>query len=146
ARDDDTISTLAGRLAALAGKLPTEDRAAVRQRTGGRDLTDIARNLLDSIDPDIIERDGTDAAAKKREETARLFDSAPFRKLLVDLKAQSEVVINEITTDEVVSTGFDQRQAEETADRFKQFMEENKDELLALQILYSRPFSARRLT
>ncbi len=146
ARDDDTISTLAGRLAALAGKLPAEDRAAVRQRTGGRDLTDIARNLLDSIDPDLIERDGADAAAKQREETARLFDSAPFRKLLVDLKAQSEVVINEITTDEVVSTGFDQRQAEETADRFKRFMEENKDELLALQILYSRPFSARRLT
>ena len=146
ARDDDTLSSLAGRLAALSGRLPSVDRARIRERSGGRDLEDIARSLLDAIDPDVIEQIGGDAVREAREKAARVFDSAPLRKLLIDLKAQSEVLVNEITPDAVISSGFDQRQAEETTGKFKRFMDENKDELLALQILYSRPYGARGLT
>ena len=36
--------------------------------------------------------------------------------------------------------------AREMTGRFRQFIEENKDELLALQILYSRPYGSERLT
>lgn len=147
ARDDDTLSSLAGRLAALSGKLPSVDRARIRERSGGRDLEDMARSLLDAIDPDVIEQIGGEEAARVvKEQAARVFDSAPLRKLLIDLRAQSEVLVNEITSDAVISTGFDQRQAEETTGKFKRFMDENKDELLALQILYSRPYGARGLT
>lgn len=147
ARDDDTLSSLAGRLAALAGKLPAVDRARIRERSGGQDLEVIARALLDAIDPDVIEQIGGEVAAREvKEQAARVFDSAPLRKLLIDLKAQSEVLVNEITPDAVISTGFDQRQAEETTGKFRRFMDENKDELLALQILYSRPYGARGLT
>jgi type I restriction enzyme R subunit len=147
ARDDDTLSSLAGRLAALATKLPKEDRARVHALTNGRDLEDVARTLLDAIDPDLIAQVGGEEAARGvREQAARMFDSAPFRRLLVELKAQSEVVIDEISIDAVVSTGFDVRQAEETTGKFRRFMEENRDELLALQILYARPYGARGLT
>jgi type I restriction enzyme R subunit len=36
--------------------------------------------------------------------------------------------------------------AREMTGRFQQFIEQNKDELLALQILYSRPYGSQRLT
>jgi type I restriction enzyme R subunit len=147
ARDDDTLSSLAGRLAALSGKLPSVDRVRIRERSGGRDLEDIARSLLDAIDPDVIEQIGGEIAAREaKEQAARVFDSAPLRKLLVELKAQSEVLVDEITPDIVTTTGFDHRQAEETTDKFKRFMDENKDELLALQVFYSRPYRTRDLT
>lgn len=48
ARDDDTLSSLAGRHA-LSGRLPSVDRARIRERSGSRDLEDIARSLLDAI-------------------------------------------------------------------------------------------------
>ena len=119
----------------------------MRVLTNGRDLEEVARTLLDAIDPDKLEQAGGDAAAKAmKEQAARVFDSPPLRRLLIDLKAQSEVVVNEITPDAVVSSGFDQRQAEETTGRFKRFLEEKKSELLALQILYSRPYGVRGLT
>ncbi len=42
--------------------------------------------------------------------------------------------------------GFDVERAREMTGRFRQFIEANKDELLALQILYSRPYGSQRLT
>jgi type I restriction enzyme R subunit len=56
------------------------------------------------------------------------------------------MVIDEISTDEVLGTGFDERQAEDTVARFRDFLERHKDELAALQILYARPARAERLT
>jgi type I restriction enzyme R subunit len=51
--------------------------------------------------------------------------------------------------DTAVFTGFDE-QAKEKArtivDTFKKFIEENKDELTALQIIYSKPYSRRHIT
>lgn len=54
-RRDDTISTLAARLAALDRKIDAEARAELAGFAGGRNLTEVARGLLDAIDPDAIE-------------------------------------------------------------------------------------------
>jgi type I restriction enzyme R subunit len=56
------------------------------------------------------------------------------------------VKIDTISTDEVISSGYDEAQAQSTVDRFKDFLEVNKDKLVALQIVYSRPYAQRRLT
>src|SRR3954451_8855360 len=56
------------------------------------------------------------------------------------------MVIDEINTDAVISTGFDRRRAEETVARFRDFIERNRDELAALHILYARPAGSERLT
>jgi type I restriction enzyme, R subunit len=154
-RSEDALSSLAGRLAALAGKLSSEDAARIRE-IAGRDLHEIARSLVDAIDPDIIEaqagpqRDEATVVAKvatdMKEQAARAFDDPKLRRLLKELKQQSEIVIDEISTDEVLSADYDIRRAAETTTRFKEFIEANKDELAALQVLYARPYAARRLT
>ena len=155
-RSDDALSSLAGRLSALAGKLPQDDHKRIRDMAD-KDLHAIARTLLDALDPDVIEaaarRQGTDAvegiektAMDLKERAARSFDDPKLRRLLKELKQQSEIVIDEISTDEVLSADYDLKRATETVAKFRDFLAQNKDELTALQVLYSRPYAARRLT
>ena len=154
--DPDLVSTLAGRLASLDRKLTEEDRAEVIIASGGHSLQSIASVLLDSIDNDKI-ADATpqpvtdkamDATATAMREMAlRILADAPkLRRLLIDLKSQSEIVIDEFSRDVVISTGFDENAAKAVAAKFSEFLEEHQDELAALTILYGKPHRARRLT
>jgi len=81
-----------------------------------------------------------------KEEACRPFDSPALRNLLTEIKQKTEIVIDEITTDELTYADFDFVRAREMTGRFRQFIEAHKDELLALQILYSRPYGSERLT
>ena len=45
----------------------------------------------------------------------------------------------------MVSSGYDETRARDKVNNFKRFLEEHKDTLIALQILYGRPRAARRL-
>jgi type I restriction enzyme R subunit len=157
--DPDVVSTLAARLAALDRKLNDEDRARVAAETGGRTPKDIASLLLDSLDNDLIVQAANEAGiaaptdaqidgagAKLRAEALRVFDAPKVRKLLIELKTQSELYIDEFSSDAVISTGFDENAAAEMTGRFKTFLDENQDELTALTILYGKPYASRRLT
>jgi type I restriction enzyme R subunit len=111
--------------------------------------------MLDAIDPDALakrvpkeapepeQRRARDAA---KEEAAALFDDPALRRLLKDVKAAADIRIDTISTDAVISSGWDEKKATETVDRFRRFLEERQDELTALQILYRLPYAQRRLT
>jgi len=58
----------------------------------------------------------------------------------------SDIRIDTISTDAVVSSGWDEKKAADTVERFRRFLEERRDELVALQILYRLPYAQRRLT
>ncbi len=158
-RDEDAISSLAARLAALDRRLGDEDRQRIAEATGGKTPRDLANALLDAIDPDkqaeAIAAEHGPAATQEQEnavvrqlaETAcQPFDKPTVRTLLKDIKAKMDIVIDEITTDEVISADFDLKRSEETVTSFKQFIEDNRDELTALQILYNQPLGKQRLT
>jgi type I restriction enzyme, R subunit len=151
-RDDDALSTLAGRLAALDRKIDDRDRARVANAANGLDPKTMANRLLDAIDPDVIAR----AAAERRitpaasgdalkEEACRAFDDPTLRRLLKDIKHATEIRIDTISTDAVVSSGYDEAKAQDTTGRFRRFLDEHKDTLVALQILYGRPRATSRL-
>ena len=55
ARDEETISSLAGRLARLNRQLDDGERRRIEEQAGGVELTDIVGNLLAAIDPDRID-------------------------------------------------------------------------------------------
>ncbi|MEP4380735.1 MAG: type I restriction-modification enzyme R subunit C-terminal domain-containing protein [Alphaproteobacteria bacterium] len=158
-RDDDALSSLAGRLAALDQAIDDEDRAKIRAAADGKSPADLAGSLLDAIDPDTIEKEAgarfgatpTDAQYAEVEQELKdiacaPFDDANFRNLLKEIKKKTEIVIDEITTDEVILADYDLKRAEETTTKFRDFIEANKDELLALQILYSQPYRMQQLT
>jgi type I restriction enzyme R subunit len=62
---------------------------------------------------------------------------------LIGLQARSEQVIDRISQDEVIEAGFSaaatERSRAMTRD-FRQFIEEHRDELTALQMLYNQPY------
>jgi len=151
-RDDDALSTLAARLAALDRKIDDKDRAAIAKATGGFDPKALANKLLDAIDPDMIEREAAarqvkpeTAAEALKEEACRVFDDPELRRLLKDIKRLTEIRIDTISTDAVISSGYDEARAQDTVERFRRFLTEHRDTLTALQILYARPHAARRL-
>jgi type I restriction enzyme R subunit len=52
ARDEDTVSSLAGRLARINNELDEKDQARIRQVAGGATLSEIVRGLFDAINAD----------------------------------------------------------------------------------------------
>ncbi|TKW76562.1 MAG: restriction endonuclease subunit R, partial [Bradyrhizobium icense] len=154
-RDDDAFATLAARLAALDRRIGEKDRAAIVKAAGGVDLPGLASRLLDAIDPDAlakrVSKDAPEPEQKKAREAAKdaaatLFDDPALRRLLKDVKAAADIRIDTISTDAVVSSGWDEKKATDTVDRFKRFLQERRDELAALQILYKLPYAQRHLT
>ena len=82
-------------------------------------------------------------------EACKPFDNPDVRNTLIELKRQQEQTIDTVSQDRVISSGFDQEaktRAEQRVASFKQFIEENRDELTAIQITYSRPHGQRHLT
>jgi type I restriction enzyme R subunit len=154
-RDDDAFATLAARLASLDRRIGDKDRAAIMKATGGLDLARLAGRLLDAVDPDALtDRIGHDAPESEqrkvreaaKDKAAEIFDDPALRKLLKDVKAAADIRIDTISTDAVVSSGWDEKRATDTVERFRRFLEERRDELAALQILYRLPYAQKRLT
>jgi type I restriction enzyme R subunit len=154
-RDDDAFATLAARLAALDRRIGEKDRAAIAKATGGVDLAGLAARLLDAIDPDALAmrapKDSSEPEQKKAREAAKdaaalALDDPALRRLLKDVKAAADIRIDTISTDAVVSSGWDATKAADTVERFRRFLDERRDELTALQILYRLPYAQRRLT
>lgn len=150
--DEDAVSTLAGRLASLDRKLSDDQKAQVVTATGGVTLAQLAGQLVDAIDvdrvvslsPSSVQQEAT--AERLRDEALEPFNSPGLRKLLIDLKQLSELVIDHFSPDLVISKAFDQSGAQDMVSSFQQFLEENQDELVALSILYGKPQAQSRLT
>ncbi len=162
-RDEDTLSSLAGRLAAMDREIGDKDRQEIERAASGTPMKSIINGLLDALDPDQQVEEAkrlfaTEAptAAQVKTATGTLtsaacapFDSPAFRNTLIDVKQRSEQTIDTVTGDSLLIAGFDERakaRARTIVDTFRQFIEENKDELTALQLIYGKPYGQRHLT
>lgn len=148
ASDPDTGSSLAHRLARLNAKLSPEDKVKVTTASDGASLERLAGDLVDALDEDWLEdaSDREEKAAARREAALAPFDRPALRNLLIELKQASEIVIDDISTDAVISSSFDPKAAERVLETFSRFLDTNQDELVALQILMNRPARQARLT
>jgi type I restriction enzyme, R subunit len=162
-RDADTLSSLANRLARLDCELTPRDREEIEQASGGTAIKTLIHQLLDAVDPDVqiqvaSEMFGVEAPNVEQIEQATEslvikacapFDSGELRQALNTLARRNEQVIDIVSRDELRISGFDEEakeKAQQKVQTFRQFIEENKNELTALQILYSQPYGARELT
>ncbi|MGB0722304.1 MAG: type I restriction-modification enzyme R subunit C-terminal domain-containing protein [Gammaproteobacteria bacterium] len=164
-RDEDAISSLASRLAALAHQVEPEDHARIAETSRRLTLKQMANDLLNAIDPDMIEaeainRHGTNLGGElnatpeqiqaiedeRKDAACAPFDDPALRELIKTIKKKTDIVIDEGTLDTVTVAEFDLKQAEQKTTSFREFIDTHKDELLALQILYSQPFPKRQLT
>jgi len=148
--DEETLSSLAGRLIRLEKHLDRGQLAEIRDHTGGANLTEIARGLLEAIDADkILERSSAvsipeeQAAHDLAEQACRPLAANPnLRARLAEWQTRSEQVLDEVSADRVLSAGFDAEATEaarRTVESFRAFLAEHRDEITALQIIYSIP-------
>jgi len=97
-----------------------------------------------------VETPSEDQIEKATEELATeacwAFDDPEFRKTLIDIRKQQYQIIDTVSPDAIISAGFGPGQAEKTIESFKEFIKANKDEILALQIIYKQPYDKRHLT
>ena len=162
-RDEDTLMSLAGRLAKLEKKLNDDERSELKNIAGGKSIQQITRDLLEAVNPDQqIEQavkqfqTQTPTEAQQQQATEVLinqacqpFDNPQFRNLLREIKTKNEQIIDTVSQDVVLFAGFDtaaRDKAKATVQSFREFVEANKDEITALQILYNQPYGQRRLT
>ncbi len=156
--DEDAVSTLAARLARLDRKLDDAGKARI-EAIAGKPLTALAGELVDAIDAGAIEdaarqRHGatvTDAeieavATERREAALTAYNDPALRRVLIELKKASEVIIDDISRDVVISSAWDAGKATTMTTDFGRFLDEHRDRLTALRILYGLPAATKRLT
>jgi type I restriction enzyme R subunit len=159
ARDVDTLTSLAGRLARLERALTEADRAEIEALTGGRTLRDLANALLDAVDPDCRGEVASPGGVVQGGETPPLrewidratapFDDPQLRSTVIAIHRRAEQVIDRVSIDRVTEAAYsaeDTERARATVESFRQFIEAHRDEITALQMIYGRPYAQRRLT
>jgi type I restriction enzyme R subunit len=141
-KDADTLSSLAGRLSRLAKRLGTAEQAEVRERSGGLTLAEMANRLLDAIDPDMGDPAGRPYEEMLDEAVRPLAGNPDLRARLAEMQTRHEQAIDEVSVDTVIEAGFSAEGTERAralVQSFEAFIAEHKDEITALQIIYSIP-------
>ena len=137
--EPEVLSSVAARLARLNRELTEGDKLRVMQVAGGASLQDLTRGIVDALDPD---QEDVVAAQAAIQASVRPFASPELRNLLIDLKRKAEQIIDTVTQDTLLQADFSEaarERAKGTVESFEKFIAEHKDEITALQILYSRP-------
>ncbi len=167
AASDDLVSTLASRLSRLDQEVDPIQQAAIQEASGGKSLAELSAELLRSIDPDVntqlaVEKfkvpEGPNGEppeptedqvveVERQQMTAALkvFHDPKLRDAILAAKRSLEQVIDEQTPDQLLRAGFDAKAleiAKSMLTSFRKFIEDNRDEIEAIQVLYSVPYRA----
>ena len=159
AKDEDTLTSLANRIIRLNSQMTGSERKAFNEKVGVS-AGKLAENLLNAFDEDIItakakaqfssaEPTPEQYAQVRKEaiiEAVKPFHDPEVREFIENVRRSHEQIIDNTNPDAVVFAGFDNQQ-EANADRviqsFRDFIEENKDEIIALRIIYSQTYKDR---
>ncbi len=157
-RESETLSSLASRLARLDRHLSSQDRQVIETTAGGMSLPSLIDGLLHATDPDAVLAAAQEATGLEDppdeevdkvekqllEEAAKPFAANPeLRNLLLDLHKNYMQTIDRVTIDHVIEAGFTEERATETVQSFQDYIEEHRDEITALQVLYQQPYRQR---
>ncbi len=165
AHDEDTVGSLAGRLARLNQQLDSSELERIREKAGGIDLTRIVGDLVAAIDPDRIDAKAREievvpehadpsspALFQAREElvrkAARVFNGELI-ELIDSIRRDKEQTIDNEGLDTVLRAEWEgdaHKNAEAVAKDFREYLEANRDEIEALAIFYAEPYRRRDLT
>ena len=164
-RDENFVSSLAGRLARLNKQLDEKEQNRIKEKAGGVYLKDIVRSLLDAIDPDNIQikvdeleslpviaepgKDTHQLAQDKLVSEAASVLNGELISLLDGIRREKEQTIDHEGLDTVLDTGWagdSEENATQMVKDFKEYLEANSDQIEALTIFYSQPHRRSELT
>lgn len=156
--DESVVSTLASRLARLDRIMNPGVRSQVKELLG-YPLENLVKALVNAVDPDEIyeatkqattieDEDSPEfaqasavVAVQMREAAIQPLFNAELRNLLLKAQEDSEIIIHDAGKDVLVHAGASAEATEKarsTITSFRQYLEENRDEITAIQMLYTR--------
>ena len=165
ARDEETVSSLAGRLARLDRQLDKPEQERIQEQAGGIALSQIVGNLLAALDPDRIDqkareiepvkadsKPSPEVRDKAREQlvdnAAAVFNGALI-ELIDSIRRSKEQTIDHESPDSVVRAewkGDAHENAKAMIQDFQGYLESHRDKIEALTIFYSQPHRRKELT
>lgn len=156
--DPDAVSALAGKLNRLAADMSEKQHDDVRAHAAGNGVDDLVRGLVESLDDANIEdkaremNPGVSLAMLTEKhleaaeqvlikEAVKPFYDPRLRDLFLQIQQDNEQTIDRVSQDEVLAAGYSQAaldKAKAKVENFRKFIEEHKDELIALQVFYGQ--------
>ena len=166
-RDDDLFSSIANRLIRLEKQITEKEKILFSDKTKGKTLGQVSKELLNAYDPDIIDDirlnvesafAGAPPEEKENEvirrhseiieEAASTF-TGDINTFIENVRKSHEQIIDDINRDKIIFAGWDKdnkSSASELIENFKIWIEAHKNEILALQIFYDQPYRRREIT
>ena len=165
ATDEDTVSSLAGRLARLNKQLDTDEQRQIREKTGGIELGQLVGKLFGAIDADNIEARALELAglpigsnpgdSLRQQAQEQLVQAVAnvFNGELVELidaiRREKEQTIDHDNLDTVLRAEWDKdaaNNAQTLAEEFADYLKAHQDTITALTIFFSQPWRRRELS
>ncbi|MFZ3209361.1 MAG: DEAD/DEAH box helicase family protein [Geobacteraceae bacterium] len=165
ATDEDTVSSLAGRLARLNKQLDFDEQRRIREAAGGMELTQLVGRLFSAIDADNIEAKAlelagqpvdTDPGNAMRELAQQQLVNAVATVLtgelveLIDtIRRDKEQTLDHDNIDSVLRAEWDKdaaNNAQALTDEFADYLRSNQNNIEALTIFFSQPYRRRELS
>ncbi|MBN2597593.1 MAG: DEAD/DEAH box helicase family protein [Marinifilaceae bacterium] len=162
--DEDLFLSLANRLIRLEKQLDEKEIEKLLTFSGGKNLKQITKELLDAYNPDAIEERANhlkekedlpslEYALDKAQEELILAASTTFNGELNDyidkVRSDHEQIIDSINIDTVTKSEWDKTsvdKAKEIVKDFRAYLEMHKDEIMGLRIFYNQPYRRREIT
>lgn len=167
AREEELFTSLANRLTRLDKQITEKEKKQFAEKANGKSVSQVVKELLNAFNPDFLEeiesnvRNEMAGAApveieaeiktqteNLQNEAAKVF-TGELNEYIENVRKAHEQKIDLANPDEVIHIGWDKdntNKANEIIASFSEWMLENKDELMALQIFYNQPFRRRELT
>jgi type I restriction enzyme, R subunit len=151
---DEDLSSMASRLSRLQKKLSDTQKTEIEKLSGGADLKFFAKLFVNAINRDnniqkardkygekVTAKQITEVCTESRNEAITEFLShTKLVTRLPEIKKETEMIIDDISVDEILDSGFSEgstKKAKQTIKSFEKFIEENKDELTIIQAFYN---------
>ena len=158
-RDADTLTSLANRIIRLNSRMTDKERKKFTE-TIGVSANLAAENLLNAFDEDIIRQRAqhdngveipTDEQLAEAKEEMITEAVTPFRDnskntVIENIRRSHDQIMDDVNLDTVLFAGFDtdkEANADKVIKTFREFIDENKDEIIALRIIYNEAYKDR---
>ncbi|MCI6733063.1 MAG: DEAD/DEAH box helicase family protein [Lachnospiraceae bacterium] len=162
-KDENTLISLANRLIRLNSQMSPKERTEFAANVG-LSAGNISQQLLDAFDIDIqachagivLNGDQEPTSEQKAcleqaknemiKRAVEPFYNPEIRNYIENVRRSHDQLIDNVNIDEVIHVGYDtdvQAAADRIISSFKEFIDENKDEIIALRIIYDQRYKDR---
>ena len=159
AKDEDTLTSLANRLVRLNSQMTPRERKEFDENVG-TPAGKLAEVLLNAFDEEVIKQTAFNTFQSTEPDEEQLNEAQkaliaeavkPFydpdtRDFIENIRRSHEQIIDNVNLDTVLFADFDSEQeknVDRTIQTFHEFIEENKDEIIALRIIYNESYKNR---